>query len=147
MPSLLGVEDVESPAHHLAGLDGGSECGDLDGVLGVSVAGARCEEVEGALVGAPGLELDDPVLADVLVVGVVVHVLLLGVVDARDLRPVDLHVPGVRVDVSRPARNLVQFLSLIEADLFWVGCHLEGVAVGLHRGALDGAVDELGSVG
>ena len=44
VPSLGGIEDVVSPAHHLAGLNGSRKGLDLHGHLGVSVA--SCAGIE-----------------------------------------------------------------------------------------------------
>ena len=100
MPSLLWVENVVSPSHHLAGLDSRGKSVDLDRVLGVSVSGCACEEHQRALVGAPRFKFDDPVLSDLLILWVVVQVLALGVVDARDLCAIDLYVPRIGTQVE-----------------------------------------------
>ena len=99
MPSLRGIEDVVAPSHHLASLHGRGEGLHLHGVLGISVTSSARKEHQRALVGAPGLELDNPVLADLLVGRVIVHVLALGMVDSCNLRAVHLLIPRVRVDV------------------------------------------------
>ena len=74
-------------------------------------------------------------------------VLLLWMVNAGYLGPVELVIPGVRVDVSASARSLVQLFSLIHAHLLRVNRHLQSAAVWLHRCSLDGAVDQFLGVG
>ncbi len=71
-------------------------------MLGISVSGSTCEKHQRALVGTPGLKFDDPVLANLLVLRVVVHVFTLWVIDTCNLRAVDLLIPGVRMNVERP---------------------------------------------
>ena len=64
-------------------------------MLRVGISGTTSEEHERALVGAPRLEFDDPVLTDLFVLRVVMHVLALGVIDASDLGFVNLIIPRV----------------------------------------------------
>ena len=64
-------------------------------MLRVSISGTTSEEHERALVSTPRLEFDDPVLTDLFVLRVVVHVLALGVIDASDLGFVNLIIPRV----------------------------------------------------
>ena len=76
----------------------------------------------------------------------VMNVFLLGVIDSRDLGPVSVVVPRVRVNVEGSTCSLVQLLSLVEADLVSVAFDLQAVSVWDHAHALDGAINEFGCV-
>ena len=147
MPSLSRVQDVVAPPHHLACLDGSRECLHLHGHLGVGVTGATREEHEWALVSAPGLELDHPVLADILIHRVVVHVLSLGVVDACNFRTVDLLVPRVGVDVRGAAGAHVVFVALVKTDTVHIGLDMQVTSIRDDTHTLDGAIKQLLGVG
>ena len=147
MPSLSRVQDIVPPSHHLACLNCSRECLHFHRHLGVSVAGATGEEHEGALVGAPGFELDHPVLADVLIHGVVVHVLSLGVVDSCNFRTVDLLVPRVGVDVGGAAGADVVFVTLVKTDTVHIGLDMQVTTVRDYTHALNSAIKQLLGVG
>ena len=85
VPSLLRVENIVSPSHHFAGLDCCCEGLGFNCMLGISVSGSTCEKHQRALVGTPRLKFDDPVLANLLVLWVVVHVFALWMIDTCNL--------------------------------------------------------------
>ena len=107
VPFLSRIEDIVTPSHHLAGLHRRRECLGLHRHFRVLVLGSTREELQRTLVCSPRLKLYHPVLADVLVRRVVMHVFLLRMIDPCDLLSVLLTVPDVRVKYERSTRSLI----------------------------------------
>ena len=73
---------------------------------------------------APMAEVDSPAIAGRLVGRVAVHMLLLRHIDAGDLVPMKLHVPGTAGLERTHARLHVELLTLVESDSLRICFHV-----------------------
>lgn len=137
----MRVDNVVAPAHLFAEHDGGVKRAKVHLGLREGISGGGGPVHKSALVLSIDLEINNPVLADVLVGGVAVHVLLLIMVDASNSLSLKVtELTGVAHSVSRAVCSLIELWALVVADLVMVNLGTQHVGRLHHALALDGTI-------
>ena len=147
VPSLGRIEDIITPAHHLACLNSSWECLHFHGHLGVSVTSSTGKKHKRTFVGSPWFKLDDPMFTDVLIHWVIVDVFSLRMIDSCNFWTIDLLIPRIWVDICRSAGANVVFVALVKTDTVNIGADLQVSTVRYNAHTLNGAVKQLWCVG
>ena len=148
VPAVVGVQNIESPAHGLGIGNSVTESTEVHIHIVECVLRASAPAHKSRLMMAPASKVDCPTRSISLVRWVAMQVLSLLHIDACDLVALRLGLPGARPDVRSRTCLHIKLLALVEADALRV-CFdvVKLIARGRDAGALDGAVLQLLTVG